>query len=267
MSNKVNNMSTSSGVPRKPTLTMGERFKDARTVHNKNGKQTTDAVFEATGISKSTLSNIENDKRDPGADVIRKLAKHYGVSTDYLLGLTDIKTPETNARAVISYTGLSEENVKTLHDMASSLGGPALSSKDANIICLDGNKPFLDCLNDLLESVYTDRDTIMKHYIRLRRKPMKNETVDFWYVTNFSGPLPGLEPMEYSDLKTQIPFDNEQVEYLCIKIATAIESCLLKKYLATPEDIARFEKDIDDEKLRNEMLRKQLEERRNNGID
>ena len=254
-------------VVREPRLTMGERFKDVRLLFNQHGKETTEAVAKAVGISKSSLSDIENDNRVPGADIVARLAKHYGVSTDYLLGLVKEKTPNTDARAVIAYTGLSEDNVKTLHDMASSVHTQMLSTQVDGIALIDGNKPFLDCLNDLLESVYGDRDTIMKHYIRLRMKAMKNETVDFWYSVGCTSPLAGLEPMEYSDIKTQIPFDNEQVEYLCIKIAKAIESGFLRKYLATAEDIDRLEKDIEEQMLQNEKLRKQMAEGRDNGID
>lgn len=259
MSNKKN--SDNIGTFRKPNLTMGERFKDARTVHNKNGKQSTETVMKAVSISKSTLSDIENNKRDPGAEIICTLAKHYGVSTDYLLGLSDIKTPETTAQAVIRYTGLSEANVNTLHDMAQNTGNEVVTKKNGNTIYLGGNKPFLDCLNDLLEAVYGDRTALMKHYIRLRRAAIKNETVDFWYVMGeCNGPIPGLEPMRYSDMKSQIPFDNELVEYHCIKIAKTIEDSLLMKYMATDEDIERFKHDIDEEQARLAALRKELDD-------
>lgn len=38
-------------------------------------------------------SNYEMGKRDIPSDVIIKLAIFYRTSTDYLLGLTDVKTP------------------------------------------------------------------------------------------------------------------------------------------------------------------------------
>ena len=72
-------------------LTIGERFKDARTVYNQNRKQTTQEVKDATDISTGAISEIENDKRKegPSFNATIKLAKHYGVSADYLLGLSD----------------------------------------------------------------------------------------------------------------------------------------------------------------------------------
>lgn len=96
-------------------LTRGERFKDARIVHNKHGKQTMDLVVAATGISKGNLSEIENDKAGSiGADTVALLADHYGVSADWLLGLSGVKSPDTDMQAVCSFTGLSEDVINVL---------------------------------------------------------------------------------------------------------------------------------------------------------
>lgn len=43
-----------------------------------------------------------------------KLAKLYNTSTDYLLGLTDIKTTDTELKAVCEYTGLTEEAIHNI---------------------------------------------------------------------------------------------------------------------------------------------------------
>ena len=45
-------------------------------------------VAEATGIDQRSLSNYETGKTQPDAYVIIKLAEYFGVTTDYLLGLT-----------------------------------------------------------------------------------------------------------------------------------------------------------------------------------
>jgi transcriptional regulator with XRE-family HTH domain len=46
-------------------------------------------VAESTGIDQRTLSNYETGKTNPDSYAIIQLAKFYGVSCDYLLGLTD----------------------------------------------------------------------------------------------------------------------------------------------------------------------------------
>lgn len=99
------------------TLSIGERFKDARIVHNQHGKQTMSEVEAATGVRKSMISGLENDSgRDIGYTNIILLAKHYGVSTDYLLGISDTRSIDTEVKAVTQYTGLSEDNVNYLHN-------------------------------------------------------------------------------------------------------------------------------------------------------
>lgn len=47
-------------------------------------------VAQATGIDQRTLSNYETEKTNPDSYAIIKLANFYGVSCDYLLGVTDI---------------------------------------------------------------------------------------------------------------------------------------------------------------------------------
>lgn len=72
-------------------LTRGERFKDARTVYNQHGTQSMNDVYEATGVSASLIKDLEDDEkeRSVGYDKVTLLAKHYGVSADFLLGLTE----------------------------------------------------------------------------------------------------------------------------------------------------------------------------------
>ena len=44
-----------------------------------------------------------------------QFAEYFGVSVDYLLGLSDVETPDTDLRSVCEYTGLSQKSVETLH--------------------------------------------------------------------------------------------------------------------------------------------------------
>lgn len=45
-------------------------------------------------VSIQTISNYENGKREMTPDTIIKLAEYFGVSTDYLLGKTNVRNPE-----------------------------------------------------------------------------------------------------------------------------------------------------------------------------
>ena len=62
-----------------------ERLKE---LSNENGI-TQDKLAEETGLSQAALANWENGKRIPNAAAIITLAKYFGVTTDYLLGVTD----------------------------------------------------------------------------------------------------------------------------------------------------------------------------------
>lgn len=62
----------------------------------------------------SPTSNRRGKTAGMRVEYLRCLANFYNVSSDYLLGLTDTPTPDTNIRGVKEMTGLSESAVKHL---------------------------------------------------------------------------------------------------------------------------------------------------------
>ena len=64
---------------------MAERIKTLRT--EKNVGQ--NLLAKELEISNASISYWENGKQEPSAQAIFKLANYFGVSTDYILGLTD----------------------------------------------------------------------------------------------------------------------------------------------------------------------------------
>lgn len=54
-------------------------------------------VAASTGMTERTYQRYENSERDPNAPVLLALANYYGVSADYLLGLTDERRPYPRA--------------------------------------------------------------------------------------------------------------------------------------------------------------------------
>lgn len=53
------------------------------------GKDSQQAIARIAGCSPATISNWENDVHSPPADALARLAVHWGVSADYLVGLSD----------------------------------------------------------------------------------------------------------------------------------------------------------------------------------
>lgn len=92
------------------------RLKYLRTERGENLEK----VAEYLNVSIQTISNYENEKRDMTPDTIIKLAEYFNVSTDYLLGKSDIRNPEeirniphANAGG-LDTNGLDEEDLLEL---------------------------------------------------------------------------------------------------------------------------------------------------------
>ena len=66
-------------------MKLGNLIKELR-IDNEYSQQT---VANKLGISRSVLSQYENNLVEPTAYVIKKFAEFFNVSTDYLLGLVD----------------------------------------------------------------------------------------------------------------------------------------------------------------------------------
>ncbi len=104
----------------KVTLTRWERFKDARTVHNRFGSQSMATVAAAAGVGKGKIQALEKDDSDGGVDrgvdyrEVAKLAAYYGVTSDWLMGLSPYRTPNVDAQTLSKRTGLSETAITNL---------------------------------------------------------------------------------------------------------------------------------------------------------
>lgn len=66
-------------------MKIGDRIKKLR---EKNGLMQQD-VCNTLDIEQSTLANYENNRRVPKTDILIKIANYYGVSLDFLVGMTD----------------------------------------------------------------------------------------------------------------------------------------------------------------------------------
>jgi len=69
--------------------TFSERLKLLRLEKEK----TLEALAHELGTTKTTLSRYENNKRTPDSDFIKIAADYFNVTTDYLLGRSDIRNP------------------------------------------------------------------------------------------------------------------------------------------------------------------------------
>ena len=66
-------------------LLLGQRLKELREEKGYTQKQ----LAEKLGINSVTYLHYEKEQREPPLSLLADIAKFYGVSVDYLLGLSD----------------------------------------------------------------------------------------------------------------------------------------------------------------------------------
>lgn len=69
---------------------------------------------EMLGISRAALSQYENGKRKIETDILYKFCELFGVSADYITGLSPNPTVNEDLQAGMKYTGLSQPAIESL---------------------------------------------------------------------------------------------------------------------------------------------------------
>lgn len=91
--------------------TFQKRFTD---LWYKSGK-TQEQLAKALGVTRPTVVGWSDGRNLPDIESLERITKLFGVSADYLLGLSDTVSPDVSLRAAVEYTGLSEAAVEWLH--------------------------------------------------------------------------------------------------------------------------------------------------------
>lgn len=105
-------------------MTFGNILKKLRQDNN----ITQDELAKKIYTSRSNIANYENGKNMPSIDILEKIAKLFGVSTDYLLGKSDIRNPGKQIDDILNeamigmskeeYEALTETQKKQIRDFA-----------------------------------------------------------------------------------------------------------------------------------------------------
>lgn len=87
------------------------------------GKGQNEHGKEKYRLSRQILIDYENKDRVNGMsiDTLNMLSDFYNVSTDYILGLTNIKTSNTTIKEICEITGLNEESIKSLERLKQTI--------------------------------------------------------------------------------------------------------------------------------------------------
>lgn len=213
-------------------LTIGERIEDLII----ESKKTAEQIAIESGVNKTTLSEIRNNKlnsdgqpKDFGYKSFLKLAKYFNVSVDYLLGVTNIRTPDVNKTFVCEYTGLNETAVDNLHSLAVILRF-AFDVYDDFDKMLD-NK-YYDSFVDKTEKVVTNfKISDIDGFDLAERLAEKNSNGRFYSRKKEKPPFAILESDDVEELeKHNILFD-DYIHHLIATAGTCLQglNLLLKK--------------------------------------
>lgn len=98
-----------------------ERLKELRLKKKEeNPNYTQEYVAEKIGVARTTYTAYENGTKTPPPETLKIIADFFQVSSDYLLGLTDVPMPEQtpNLKTWLRHTNpdLSERELNLLED-------------------------------------------------------------------------------------------------------------------------------------------------------
>lgn len=78
------------------------------------GDKSQDEVAKGIGISRGALSYYESGERKPDINILYSLSKYYGVSADYLIGLSDTPSLSPEIKGLCDEIGLSDKLLEYL---------------------------------------------------------------------------------------------------------------------------------------------------------
>ena len=73
-------------------------------------------LAELTGITQQTLSRYEKGERQASLDFVIHATAVFGVSADYLLGLSDVRSTEQDIQTACEVTGLTEKAIENIQN-------------------------------------------------------------------------------------------------------------------------------------------------------
>ena len=71
-------------------------------------------IADKIGCDVSTITKHYNGERNITVDYVIKYAKYFNVSTDYLLGVSDVKSVDEDVKFICDYTVLNDNVIKNL---------------------------------------------------------------------------------------------------------------------------------------------------------
>lgn len=128
-------------------------------------------IAEKINVSSGSLSEWCSDNKTPSIDVLPKIAEYFGVSVEWLVGCSNIRSSNIDIQAIHKKTGLSSEAIIKLkidHEIFGSEYLPFLNRLITS-----------DYLKDLSSLVSLYKHASNQEYIRLDMIPMTEELTNY----------------------------------------------------------------------------------------
>lgn len=141
-------------------------------LHTESGKSVADFA-EFLGTSRQSLGYYLNGERTPGPRMMKQICERCNVSSDWLSGLSGVRSPDTNIQAISQYTGLSEKAIYYLSEN---------HSNSANLNTFLESENGRKIIDDTITFLCSDFSVIWN-------LPRKNAAANKVAVEGFSGTL------------------------------------------------------------------------------
>ena len=167
----------------------------------------------ALGVNDNTISYFVSGKRMPNTEQIIKISDFFGVSADYLLGLSDTPTTDKDIQFICEYTGLKADTIENLNKGKNAVFNTTLLN------FLINNRKLLKALNNyLLSSIYSDYRKSEYMYLPLKDKAVYIRNPDIAQKVAYSNLLEVL-PLQKEKMTEQIKDNEELKEKLLFALA------------------------------------------------
>lgn len=91
-----------------------EHLRELRKKHGLTQQQVSDGV----SITRASWNTYENGYHMPDSEVLKRIADFFDVSTDYLLGLSDVSSRNDDVISVTNLTGITEEDIVSISKLS-----------------------------------------------------------------------------------------------------------------------------------------------------
>lgn len=171
------------------------------------GNETLENAAKKIGIDRTALGYYESGKRLPGIETLLKIADYYNVSADYLLGISDTPSTDTEIKTLSDNFGINLRNAGNLKYFKKN------SSKSDLFI-----KFWLEDLNWMIDTELLDLITTYLHF----------SATHFYVCGNKEETLCPIADLVFFDETLNLTFGNDY-DYLTQSLLVIIQEKLSAK--------------------------------------